>query len=52
MFHPEDFEGDPSVLAELEADVAAECSKIGPVERLRVKLVFSCPRRVLAFDPA
>ncbi|KAJ7534422.1 hypothetical protein O6H91_13G093700 [Diphasiastrum complanatum] len=36
MFLPQEFRADPSLLPELEADVADECSKIGPIERLRV----------------
>ncbi|BBN01358.1 HIV Tat-specific factor 1 [Marchantia polymorpha subsp. ruderalis] len=36
MFTREELLSDPSVLPELESDVAEECTKIGPIERLRV----------------
>lgn len=36
MFTQQELLLDPNLLTDLEADVAEECSKIGPVERLRV----------------
>ncbi|KAI5060404.1 hypothetical protein GOP47_0024824 [Adiantum capillus-veneris] len=36
MFTQEEILLEPTLLAELEADIIEECSKIGPVERLRV----------------
>ena len=36
LFSPEEARSTPGFAAELEADVRQECSKIGPVERLRV----------------
>lgn len=36
MFTPQEFLSDPSLISDLEADVAEECSKFGAIERLRV----------------
>eukprot|EP00897_Mesotaenium_endlicherianum_P000914 jgi/Mesen1/10823/ME000093S10340 len=36
MFSPDEFEQEPSLLGELEADVAEECHKLGPTERIKV----------------
>lgn len=36
MFQPEDVADNPALPAEVEADVLAECSKLGPVEKVKV----------------
>eukprot|EP00252_Welwitschia_mirabilis_P007474 TRINITY_DN18864_c0_g1_i1.p1 TRINITY_DN18864_c0_g1~~TRINITY_DN18864_c0_g1_i1.p1 ORF type:complete len:520 (-),score=142.31 TRINITY_DN18864_c0_g1_i1:396-1955(-) len=36
MFRPIELRSDPSLISELEADVAEECVKIGPVERIKI----------------
>eukprot|EP00899_Mesostigma_viride_P004270 jgi/Mesvir1/13844/Mv15989-RA.1 len=36
MFSPEELDKDPSLLPEIEADVAAECGKHGEIQRLKV----------------
>lgn len=36
MFTPAELRSDPTLLSDLEADIAEECSKIGPIERVKV----------------
>eukprot|EP01018_Ginkgo_biloba_P015555 Gb_19844 [translate_table: standard] len=36
MFTPAELRSDPTLLADLEADVAEECNKIGPTEKIKV----------------
>ncbi|KAH9310841.1 hypothetical protein KI387_025876, partial [Taxus chinensis] len=36
MFTPAELRSDPTLLSDLEADITEECSKIGPIERVKV----------------
>jgi len=36
MFRPAELRSDTNLLSDLEADIAEECSKIGPIERIKV----------------
>lgn len=36
MFRPAELRSDTNLLTDLEADIAEECSKIGPIERIKV----------------
>jgi len=40
MFTRDELVADPSLVEDLEADVLAECSKSGPVEKVKVRLGF------------
>jgi len=36
MFRPAELRSDTTLLSDLEADIAEECSKVGPIERIKV----------------
>ena len=41
VFQPDDFEAEPALREELEADMLSECAKLGAVDKVRV-LGFAC----------
>ncbi len=41
VFQPDDFEADPALREELEADMLSECAKLGAVDKVRA-LGFAC----------